>query len=894
MRSSMRFYIVVMAMIMGFWLVDAGIDTRFFRSTGYWSELMQPGAAEIYFRLLGAIAILLISVLWRAVVRHRQAEAAARQAGDRMYRELVDSYPDSIVVHRDDQILFVNQKGLAYLNAPDLNSLRSTSVEDFIHPADLESSRQRRLAAAGVLGPADAAEMRIILPDGSLHYAMVSSTPIEFKSEPAVLTFFRDITDEVVTRKDLAASRERLNLALDAAQDGVWDWDLITDQFFYNGVWALMLGLAPTAGVHDHGTWEKLVHPNDKQKTIDAAQAHIRGETAVFETEVRLRHADGHYLWILDRGKVVERSDDGTPMRMAGTHRDITARKEAEIALEVRNRIAETFLTSPWEDVLTNILPHIVAALESPVALLGTLETNEKVRIASHDLNENGAARLDSRLMSRGSLPDLFRELLENPAPKLVNDQLQIMLVSHPVARAVSVPIISKGQVLGFMMVADRTAPYEQSDVETLVSLTGHLAPVLEFHMASENKESQLRQAQKMEAIGVLAGGIAHDFNNILQAILGFATLAQEEAQVIDTQRSVLIANDLDRVVRATQRGRELINRILLFSRRREQEQQPVNVADVISETVGLLANTIPATIEVRTEIAAGCGSIMADPARINQMLLNLATNAFHAMEQQGGILTFELRPSAPHEDPLKPASLATRDMVALTVTDTGCGMDKTTLDRLYDPFFTTKDVGKGTGLGLSVVHGIVADHGGEIIIESAVGRGTAVHVFLPVLVDTDAEFLVTRPEPTGADLPVGTITGRRILFVDDEPDIAALGKALLEKQGHDVLALHDSQTALEHLHDSAQEFDLLITDLTMPHKTGIQIADEVSRIRPALPVVLITGLNDLPAVDYLEHAQIRGVLRKPFGGEALREIVGRILQQAAGRQATRVQGAEP
>ena len=225
------------------------------------------------------------------------------------------------------------------------------------------------------------------------------------------------------------------------------------------------------------------------------------------------------------------------------------------------------------------------------------------------------------------------------------------------------------------------------------------------------------------------------------------------------------------------------------------------------------------------------------------------------------------------------PESLRGRDTVQITVADTGCGMDAETLTRLFDPFFTTKDVGKGTGLGLSVVHGIVAAHEGEIVIESAVGRGTRAHVFLPA----------HRPEAevgAGGDVPrtgaaAQIMAGSRILFLDDESDIGALGKALLEKQGHLVTAVDDTRVALTRLRTAPADFDLLITDLTMPHMTGQQIAAEVGRIRPDLPILLITGLNDLPASAWDGHPQIKGVLRKPFGGDTLRDTVRRVLAEA-------------
>ncbi len=879
MIGRMRFIFIICGLILAFCLADAAVDARFFSARGFWQELRHPGAYELYFRGASSIFILLAGVLWQILSRRRKTMNTALQASEKLYRDLVESSPESIIVHRGDRILYLNQVALNYLGLENLDPLQSRSLEDFIHPEDRQSSRKRRKTTIGGGIEAPPATIRLILPDTSVHEAMVSSSRIMFEGEPAVLTFCRDVTEEVSTRRELAASQERLSLALEAAQDGVWDWDMVNDRLVYNKAWARMLGLEPFSGAHTPDTWSNLVHPDDKAEAMQVAAAHIRGEIPGFEAEVRLRHSDGHYIWVLDRGKVVERAPDGTPLRMTGTHRNITARKEAEIALEIRNSIAETFLTSSHNQVFFNILPLIGTALRSPVALLGLLEPNHKVQIAAYDQNNEPDTFSASQQATLKSLPGLFKNIVADRQPTIANQSLTVSVLPRPLARAVTVPILSNNRIIGFIMVGDRETDYEQSDVRVLVSLTTYLAPILEFHMESEVKEGQLRQAQKMEAIGALAGGIAHDFNNILQAILGFSTLAREEAQAMDSQQGGFIVNDLERVTRATQRGRELVNRILLFSRQQEQEQQAVNMAAVVNEAVDLLANTIPATIEVRTDLDTEAGPVLADPAQISQILMNLATNGFHAMEKQGGVLTFKTKAITAHSgDPLVPKALTGLDLVALTVIDTGVGMDEATLGRLYDPFFTTKEVGKGTGLGLSVVHGIVAAHHGEIVVESAVGRGTAAHVFLPQLKETADDAQLDRVAAGATVSSTRVMPGSRILFLDDESDIAALGKALLEKQGHQVLALNNSRLALEHLRQAPDDFDLLISDLTMPHMTGLQLIHELKKIRPELPVVLISGLNDLPAEDYQQHPQIRGVLRKPFGGEVLREMVREVL----------------
>lgn len=382
--------------------------------------------------------------------------------------------------------------------------------------------------------------------------------------------------------------------------------------------------------------------------------------------------------------------------------------------------------------------------------------------------------------------------------------------------------------------------------------------------------EAQLRQAQKMEALGTLAGGIAHDFNNILGAILGYTELA-----LMDTPERTSQRTHLREVLKATDRARELVKQILAFSRPSEQERKKIQIGPIVKEALKLLRASLPATIEIEQEITTE-GGLLGDPTQIHQVLMNLCTNAFHSMRKNGGILRvglfdLNLEPSGAFSfDPdMKPGPY-----VGLTVSDSGQGIDPAVMPRIFDPFFTTKGPGEGTGMGLSVVHGIVKSYGGFIDVESKPGEGTSFRVFFPRL------GAVAEPEAESA--AVLSCGSGLILFVDDEPMLAALGKARLEPLGYRVVCTTSSIDALELFQKQSFQapFDLVITDLTMPHMTGVQLAKEILRRQPVTPVILCSGFGEAITSDQAQEMGIRAYVMKPLAWEQLAKLVRKVLDE--------------
>lgn len=346
--------------------------------------------------------------------------------------------------------------------------------------------------------------------------------------------------------------------------------------------------------------------------------------------------------------------------------------------------------------------------------------------------------------------------------------------------------------------------------------------------------EQQLVQAQKMEAIGTLAGGIAHDFNNILGVIMGYSELVLD-----DTLHDPLVNQNTRHILTAAKRASELVKQILAFSRQSKRKRKPLNLEAIIKEALKLLRSSLPATIEIRRHISLETGSVLADPTQIHQVMMNLCTNAAHAMKVEGGVLEVRLDEVQLDEEAVKKYhEIPPGTYLRLSVSDTGHGIPKIVMKRIFDPYFTTKDTGEGTGLGLAVIHGIVKSHDGDISVFSEPGKGTTFHVLLPVIREAPEQ---ETQSATPAQTPTGS---EHILFVDDETSLLQAGKQALERLGYQVTGITDPIEALETFRKTPEDFDLLITDFTMPGMTGLKLAEKVKGIDPGVPVILCSGFS--------------------------------------------------
>jgi PAS domain S-box-containing protein len=545
--------------------------------------------------------------------------------------------------------------------------------------------------------------------------------------------------------------------------------------------------------------------------------------------EVQVFHRDGAVRW-LEVSEVPVRDDSGEVVVVEGVAHDITLRKHAEEELV---RLATVVEQAAEEIVITDTSGGIVYVNPAFERITGyskeEVTGGRQSMLAGSQHDQKYYDEIWTRIKAGETWKGRIRNQRKDGA--LIHEEATISPIKE-----------SNTQIVGYVAVKrDMTDQYIM--------------------------EEQLRQAQKMEAIGTLAGGIAHDFNNILSAILGYSELLRED---LSEEQSPSVPN-VDEILRAVERARDLVQQILAFSRRSAKERLPISIAPVVKEALKLLRSALPATTEIHTQITGDRDTVLADHTQIHQVVMNLCTNAWHAMRTTGGVLEVKLEPvELDSESVAISPDLEPGPYLKLTVKDSGCGIEKAHLDRVFDPFFTTKDKGEGTGMGLAVVHGIVKSHGGAVTIDSEPGRGTEVCIYLPrLLSEVEIQKKPEEQRPRGDE---------KLLIVDDEEAIRNLMSRMLHSLGYTVTTCDSGNNALQVFGTNPNAFDMVITDLAMPGITGIVLAGKLLKLRPEIPVIIATGFSDTLSPDQVRVAGIREMVMKPLRFDDLATVVRRVL----------------
>jgi len=489
------------------------------------------------------------------------------------------------------------------------------------------------------------------------------------------------------------------------------------------------------------------------------------------------------------------------------------------------------------------------------------------------------------------ALPDHSKLLYMSPSYETVWGRSCVSLFEHPhhlwdavhpQDQEYVLTRVAEGEVTGFQVefrivrpdqavrfIRAQTFPIRNALGE-VVRMAGVAKDMTEERRVQETlvkTERQFRQASRMEAIGTLAGGIAHDFNNILTAIFGYTELG-----LASVPKGSRTQRNLQEVLTAGHRAKHLVLQILAFSRQSGQGKKPTPIHTVIQEALKLLRASLPSTIEIRHSLMTEA-SVLADSTQLHQVVINLCTNAEYAMREKGGLLEITLEDSEVTEEKVRSVSgLQVGPHIRLTVQDNGTGMSPDVLERMFDPFFTTKPIGEGSGMGLAVVHGIVANHGGALMVDSVVGKGTKIEVYLPTIPTA-----VWDESGDKDSIPLGKET---ILFVDDEETIVRLGKELLSPLGYTVEVHTNSPEALNAFRQNPQRYDLVITDQTMPGLTGEALSRELLRIRPELPIILCTGFSHIMTAEKAKALGIQAYLMKPLAIRDLAPIIRHVLDK--------------
>jgi len=774
-------------------------------------------------------------------IRQTEAGKALRKSEERFRTAFENAATGIALMANNGYFMRVNQTLCKILGYSEEELLSKTWVE-ITEPDDLPSCYDwlKRVKA----GEQSSHEKRFIHKLGHPVWIEVSSSLVRDSQDR--IQYYISLFQDIMSRKQ--------------AEEALWEskdkyrsiYENIQDVYYETSLDGVILEVSPSIESISKYKREELIgkslydiytNPDQRDELIKVVLA---GEK-VSDFEINLTDKDGsqkpcsiNTLLIVD--------EQGNPLKFVGSMRDIAERKQAEDKLKA----AEKNLRQQYK-----FLQTLIDAIPVPVFYKDTKgiyqgcnrEFTDFIGLNKEEIVGRGVFDIfpkDSAAVYHDSdiqlLKNTFVQRYENKTPH-ANGTL------HDVIDCKATYFDDQGRVAGII---------------------GAMLDITDRKRAEEalrESEARLQQAHKMESIGTLAGGIAHDFNNVLYSIIGYTELTMD-----DMPEGSLAQSNLKEVFKGAMRAKDMVQQILAFSRKARTEKKPIKVQSIVKEALKLLKTSIPSTIEIHPNIDENCGPVLADSTQIHQVVVNLATNAYQAMRGKGGLLKLTLKEEQIGSDD-SDLNLDPGTYLKLTVSDTGHGMDKAVMGKIFDPYFSTKGPGEGSGMGLAVVHGITKDHSGDIKVYSKLGEGTAFSVYLP-LIETrtvERETISTEPVLTGTE---------RILFVDDEEPIVFMAQQILERLGYQITSRTSSVEALEAFRAKPDEFDLVITDLTMPNMTGVELAPKLLEINPNIPVIICTGFSELVDEDKAKAVGICEYVMKPIVKDQIARTVRKVLDE--------------
>ena len=691
---------------------------------------------------------------------------------------------------------------------------------------------------------------RIGLPEkGDFRWIVVSSVP-QFSGRDtnpsSTVTVFSDITQRKESEETLKKERERLSGILKGTNSGTWEWNVQSGETVFNDRWFGIIGYTrEECSPVDIETWIKFCHPEDLKVSNKLLESHFQGDSDYYEFEARMRHKNGQWIWVLDRGRVVTWTNEGKPLKMMGTHQDITERKTAERALLESER--------KYKRITDGVPGNVMTYMRKPDGNDQLLHVSKGVE-KLYEVSQEAAMRNTGLLWERVHADDVdhIREALVESAKNLTEVEAEHRLV------------MPNGSIKWVHSVG---IPSRQEDGATVWD-------TVQLEVTDKKSlELQLQQSQKMEAVGRLAGGVAHDFNNMLGVILGNVELTMSEMSP-----DLPSYSDLEEIKSAAERSADLTRQLLAFARKQNVVRTVVDINKTVTNMTSVLRRLIGEPVKLTWLPGNPLWPVLIDPGQIDQIMANLCVNARDAIAGAGEIKIETANLSLDAADIPDGAELRPGEYVMIRVSDNGCGMNPETLDKVFEPFFTTKENEKGTGLGLATVYGIVKQNNGHIRVDSEPGERTTFEIYFP-------RYTVERIE-TEPRKPVAARGGAEtILLVEDEPAILRVTTKTLVKEGYRVIGAHTPGEAIRLAEEHADDIDLILSDVVMPEMNGRDLVASIQSVFPDAGILFMSGHTaDVIELHDIMEGEVN-FLQKPYTIAALKAKVREVLNEEPSRE---------